>query len=328
MVSTMVRSDWTELKLRMMDADGLSWQLNETVINASDSAGIQLNHKEALDLATHLKEKLKAGLPIDSDPESIGLMIAGLGDPRGLLRRNFSESLGSVGKAAVPALCQAMKHSSQVTVRRAAAKTLILIADPASLPELLSAFLADDDSVVQGSPMGAMAAMGEKAITVILSIVENPDSTEMQIGLANWALTLIGDRAQTVLRKAANSENFNVRKASILALSSQIQTLETEEDRELLINALSDSCAEIRAEAATFVGQIGDTTLDAPLLMPLLSDPDAWVRKNSALSLMKLRATQSIKALQDRIKEEEDKVVLNVLALAINQINKTTNNKI
>jgi hypothetical protein len=40
---------------------------------------------------------------------------------------------------------------------------------------------------------------------------------------------------------------------------------------------------------------------------------------------MKLRATQSIKALQDRMNKEEDKIVLNVLELAINQINKTTN---
>ncbi len=309
-----------------METNGLSRRLNPTdILEDSGSAEIQLSDQEALDLATHLKEKLTSGLPIDSDPESIDTMIAGLGDPRGLLRRSFSESLGSVGKAAVPALCQAMKNSSQVTVRRAAAKTLILIADPASLPDLETAFLSDVDSVVQGSTMGAMAAMGEKSIAVILSIVENPNSTEMQIGLANWALTLIGDRAPRELRKAAKSENLNVRKASILALSSQIQTLEIEEDRKILINALSDSCAEIRAEAATFLGQIGDTTRDAPLLIPLLSDPDSWVRKNSALSLMKLCATNSIEALQDRLDKEEDKVVLNVLELAINQINKTTN---
>ena len=50
------------------------------------SAVVQLSEEEALDLATHLKEKLKAGLPIDADPQSIATMVAGLGDPRGLLR--------------------------------------------------------------------------------------------------------------------------------------------------------------------------------------------------------------------------------------------------
>ena len=104
---------------------------------------------------------MRAGLPIDADPESIATMVAGLGDPRGLLRRQISEGLGSIGKAAVPALCQAMRCSDQVTVRRAAAKTLTLIADRNSLPDLLTTFLTDTDSVVQGSTMGAMASMVE-----------------------------------------------------------------------------------------------------------------------------------------------------------------------
>ena len=97
---------------------------------------IQLSEAEASDLASHLKEKLKSGESIESDPDSISKMVAGLGDPRGLLRRSFSESLGSIGRVATPALCKAMLTSEQVTVRRAAAKTLTLIGDIASLPDL------------------------------------------------------------------------------------------------------------------------------------------------------------------------------------------------
>jgi bilin biosynthesis protein len=286
---------------------------------------IQLSEAEASDLASHLKEKLKSGQSIESDPDSISKMVAGLGDPRGLLRRSFSESLGSIGRVATPALCKAMLTSEQVTVRRAAAKTLTLIGDTASLPDLLSAFLGDDDSVVQGSAMGAIAAMGEQAVEPILSIIESPKSTEMQIGLANWALTIIGDRAPQALRQAAISKNDNVRKASISALGSQIQTLDLEDDKNLLINALSDSYAEIRAEAATLLGKLDDTKTAEPLLISLLSDPDIWVRKNSALSLMKLRATSSIPALQERIDIEEDEIVLGVVKLAIVQLTKQAN---
>jgi bilin biosynthesis protein len=286
---------------------------------------IQLSEAEASDLASHLKEKLKSGESIESDPDSISKMVAGLGDPRGLLRRSFSESLGSIGRVATPALCKAMLTSEQVTVRRAAAKTLTLIGDTASLPDLLSAFLGDDDSVVQGSAMGAIAAMGEQAVEPILSIIENPKSTEMQIGLANWALTIIGDRAPQALRQAAISKNDNVRKASISALGSQIQTLDSEDDKNLLINALSDSYAEIRAEAATLLGKLDDTKTAEPLLISLLSDPDIWVRKNSALSLMKLRATSSIPALQERIDIEDDEIVLGVVKLAIVQLTKPDN---
>ena len=283
---------------------------------------IQLSEAEASDLALHLKEKLKLGEAIDSDPDSISKMVAGLGDPRGLLRRSFSESLGSVGKVATPALCKAMLTSDQVTVRRAAAKTLTLIGDTDSLPDLLSAFRSDKDSVVQGSAMGAIAAMGEQAVEPILGIIENPQSTEMQIGLANWALTIVGDRAPQALHKATTSENANVRKASIFALGSNIQTLDIEADKNLLVNALLDPYAEIRAEAVTLLGKLDDTETAGPLLIPLLSDADIWVRKNCALSLMKLRATSSIEALQERAKVEDDEVVLNVIKLAIAQLHK------
>lgn len=281
---------------------------------------IQLSEAEASDLALHLKEKLKLGEAIDSDPDSISKMVAGLGDPRGLLRRSFSESLGSVGKVATPALCKAMLTSDQVTVRRAAAKTLTLIGDTDSLPDLLSAFRSDKDSVVQGSAMGAIAAMGEQAVEPILGIIENPQSTEMQIGLANWALTIVGDRAPQALHKATTSENANVRKASIFALGSNIQTLDIEADKNLLVNALLDPYAEIRAEAVTLLGKLDDTETAGPLLVPLLSDADIWVRKNCALSLMKLRAKSSIEALQERAKVEDDEVVLNVIKLAIAQL--------
>tara|TARA_Y100001933_G_scaffold49501_1_gene48379 strand:- start:190 stop:1071 length:882 start_codon:yes stop_codon:yes gene_type:complete len=292
----------------------------------NDFAETQLSQEEALDLANHLKEKLRAGLPIDADPESIATMVAGLGDPRGLLRRQISEGLGSIGKAAVPALCQAMRCSDQVTVRRAAAKTLTLIADRNSLPDLLTTFLTDTDSVVQGSTMGAMASMGEESIGAILSIIENPESTEMQIGLANWALTLIGDRAPEVLKNSLSSDNSKVRKAAISALGSQIQSLNSQEDRDMLQQALSDSCAEIRSEAVILLGNLEDSEWALPLLSPALSDSDSWVRKNTALSLMKLGCSSSIPTLQTQLEFESDPVVSKVLQLAVDRLKKAEEN--
>ena len=291
-------------------------------IESNATNGIQLREQEALDLASHLKEKLRVGLPIDSDPDSINKMVAGLGDPRGLLRLRFADSLGAVGKAAVPALCQAMISSDQVTVRRAAAKTLTLIADPSSLPALLSSLMTDSDSVVQGSAMGAMAAIGQEAVEPILTILRNPDSSEMQIGLANWALAFIGDRAPDALREAACSENDSVRKAAISALGSQIQSLDDQQARDLLNRALNDSCSEIRAEAVTLLGKLEDTIWAEPMLLPALSDPDTWVRKNSALSLMKLGVKSSIPRLEELSHQENDQIVKNVLLLAIRQLKK------
>ena len=288
----------------------------------SGQSSIQLSEDEALDLASHLKEKLQAGLSVDSDPDSIAAMIAGLGDPRGLLRLRFADSLGSVGKAAVPALCEAMEKSDQVTVRRAAAKTLTLIADPASISSLVDAFFSDPDSVVQGSAMGAMAAIGAEAVKAIVSILGDKDSSEMQIGLASWGLAFIGDRAPEALREAACSEKPVVRKAAISALGSQIQSLDDKQARDLLTHALHDSDSEIRAEAVTLLGKLEDSEWAEPLLKPALYDSDSWVRKNSALSLMKLGVTSSIPILKERIDEEDDQIVKNVLILAIRQLQK------
>ena len=279
-----------------------------------------LSDEEALLLSAHLKKQRNNGIPIDSDQESISKMVAGLGDQRGLLRLRFADSLGAVGQAAVPALCEAMLSSDNVTVRRAAAKTLTLIEDPNSLPYLISAFLKDQDSVVQGSAMGAMAAIGEEAVTPILNLLSNPEITEMQIGLANWALAFVDDRGSKILRDASNSSNVEIRKAAITALTSKIDTLNADENVDLLSNASRDDDAEIRAEAATLLGGLEDIDWAKPLLISNLYDTDSWVRKNSALSLIKLNATEAIATLEECELQEEDQIVANVIKLAIQKL--------
>ena len=280
----------------------------------------KLSEEEALLLSAHLKKQRNNGIPIDSDQESISKMVAGLGDQRGLLRLRFADSLGAVGQAAVPALCEAMLSSDNVTVRRAAAKTLTLIEDPNSLPYLISAFLKDQDSVVQGSAMGAMAAIGEEAVTPILNLLSNPEITEMQIGLANWALAFVDDRGSKILRDASNSSNVEIRKAAITALTSKIDTLNADENVDLLSNASRDDDAEIRAEAATLLGGLEDIDWAKPLLISNLYDTDSWVRKNSALSLIKLNATEAIATLEECELQEEDQIVANVIKLAIQKL--------
>ena len=279
-----------------------------------------LSDEEALLLSAHLKKQRNNRIPIDSDQESISKMVAGLGDQRGLLRLRFADSLGAVGQAAVPALCEAMLSSDNVTVRRAAAKTLTLIKDPNSLPYLISAFLKDQDSVVQGSAMGAMAAIGEEAVTPILNLLSNPEITEMQIGLANWALAFVDDRGSKILRDASNSSNVEIRKAAITALTSKIDTLNADENVDLLSNASRDDDAEIRAEAATLLGGLEDIDWAKPLLISNLYDTDSWVRKNSALSLIKLNATEAIATLEECELQEEDQIVANVIKLAIQKL--------
>jgi len=280
----------------------------------------QLNEEEASELAKELKQQLRNGEVPAADGESIERMVAGLGDPRGLMRLTFAESLGVVGKAAVPSLCRALAEHESVTVRRAAAKTLTLIEDPRALPVLQKALLQDPDPVVQGSAVGAMAAVGEEAIDGMLEILINPSSTAMQLGLASWGLAFVGARAPEALRKAATSEHAEIRCAAIAALGDQIQALGDDAARELVENALTDAETDVRAEAATLLGKLHSPDWAVPRLEPLLSDPQGQVRKNAALSLMKLQAAGSIASLSEQLEREQQADVKAVLQLAINQL--------
>ncbi len=289
-------------------------------LNAAATEQAQLSEAEAAELAEELKAQLRQGRMPASDAEQINRMVAGLGDRRGLLRLTFAESLGTVGPAAVPALCTAMCGHDSVIVRRAAAKTLTLIADPASLPSLVEALLNDADPVVQGSAVGAMAALGADAVQALLDVLIRPESSAMQLGLASWGLAFVGARAPEALRQAARSEHAEIRTAAIAALGDQIQSLGDAEATDLLTAALEDGCMDVRAEAATLLGKLHDAQWAQPLLTPRLKDQEAQVRKNAALSLMKLGSANAVPALQAALDDESDSGCTAVFNLALRQL--------
>lgn len=278
--------------------------------------------EEANILAAELRSQLRQGLVPSSDSPAIERMVAGLGDTRGLMRLTFAESLGAVGAAAVPTLCRALRTHDNVTVRRAAAKTLTLIADPSALPVLLETLLTDSDPVVQGSAVGAMAAVGDQALDPLLSVLVHPKASAMQQGLASWGIAFIGARAPEALRQAASSPDARVRAAAIAALGDQIQALGDDQARQLLLTALDDLDSEVRAEAATLMGKLQEPEWACPHLIPLLDDSDEQVRKNAALSLMKLGAKDALPALMASADQEKNAGVSLVLELAISQLNR------
>ncbi len=283
---------------------------------------ITLSEEEAEVLANELKEKLQAGEMPPADMRLIKLMVAGLGDHRGLLRRTFSESLGKVGQAALPLLTEALINNPSVTVRRAAAKTLKLIGDPSALPDLLKALLNDSDPVVQGSSAGAMAIFGEEAVKLLLEVFISPSSNAMQCGLASWALAFVGAEAPNALKDAAQSSHAAIRAAAIAALGDQIHSLEDKAAQNLLLKALSDPISNVRVEATILIGKLHQRDWAQPHLIQKLSDSNSQVRKSAALSLMELRATKSVENLRERELEEKNADVLKVIKLAITQLNK------
>ena len=278
----------------------------------------QLTEEEALQLADELSGKLSEGEIPKSDAESLKRMVAGLGDARGALRLTFAKSLGAVGDEALPILCKALRQHQNVIVRRASAKTLNLIGNKDALPYLLEAFLKDDDPVVLGSSAGAMATIGPDAMDSLLGILKNPDCTPFQVGLINLALSFIGSKAPEALLEAADSDVAEVRVAAISALGDQIQKSDNLRAQNRVFQALEDVSADVRAEAVTLIGKSCDAEDVEILLLKKLSDEDTQVRKNTALSLMKLDALGAIEQLKMAEQKEDDPDVKAVLKVAIN----------
>ena len=291
--------------------------MSEATSNQQINELESLTEQEALELAEVLKQKLLDQETPSSDQTSIKQMVAGLGDQRGALRLTFAQSLGNVGEAAIPYLCDAMKNNPNVVIRRASAKTLNLIGSKKALPNLIEAFKTDPDPVVQGSSAGAMATIGVPAIEDLLKILIEPDCTAFQVGLINLALSFIGSKAPDALNNATQSENIEIRIAAITVLAEQIQSGRYQAASKTLLKALSDQSSEVRAEAATMVGKTLEPEDASHKLCELLSDESVQVRKNASLALMKMEAEEAIGPLKNAEAIEKDDQVKSVMNVAI-----------
>ena len=291
--------------------------MNESTTNQQINEPDSLTEQEAFELAEVLKQKLKDQETPSSDQTSIKQMVAGLGDQRGALRLTFAQSLGNVGEAAIPYLCDAMKNNANVIIRRASAKTLNLIGSEQALPNLIEAFKTDPDPVVQGSSAGAMATIGVPAIEDLLKILTEPNCTAFQVGLINLALSFIGSKAPDALNNAIQSENIEIRIAAITVLAEQIQSGRYQSASKTLLKALSDQSSDVRAEAATMIGKTLEPEDASEKLCELLSDESVQVRKNTSLALMKMEAEEAIRPLKNAVAIEKDEQVKSVMNVAI-----------
>ena len=293
---------------------------NSTSTNDSKEE-ISLSAEEASELALELKNSLEEGVTKAEYSSKINLLVSGLADKRGLLRRTFSESLAAIGKDTLPELRKALLKSPDVIVRRAAAKTLKLVGDIGALPDLVESLTTDTDPVVQGSAAGAIAIFGVEAVPYLLKVLEDPKSSSMQCGLAAWGLGFIGSEAPIALREAAASGPPKVRAASIAALGEQIQFLEDKYAKELLIEALDDQVDEVRSEATSLLWRLHQAEWTKPYLLKSINDKNIEIRKKAILSLIKSNKYKLKEILKERLLIEGNREVIKVLNIGINYFN-------
>ncbi len=250
----------------------------------------------------------------------ITLLIEGLNDENGLVRRSHAKDLAQIGPAALPELINALLNSKNVIQRRAAAKTLKLVGDPAALPHLIKALTNDSDSVVQCSAAGAIAIFGEAAVNHLIIVLESQGHTEMQYGLAAWCLEFIGAKAPNAIKRAAKSKNTNVKSAAISALEDHIRQSQDHEAIQLVESAINDTAENVQIEAIKLVGKLYRIESFIPTLISKLTIKNENIRKATVMSLMQLDINEAISPLKDLLKIEKDKNVRAVIKLAIKKI--------
>lgn len=292
---------------------------NTTIKYTANS--IQLTETETDELLKKVEEKLFTHSFDTEDHDAIASMVESMGDKRGMTRLKFAERLGIIGKPAVPFLLEALANHPNPVVRRASAKTLTLIADPIAVPNLVYALLHDEDTVVQGSCIGALARTGESSVPELLKIIADSNQNETIKGHASWALAFIGSQGSEYLYQAMNSDSLDVRCAVISALGSLVQEQQDEQALKILVDSLQDSETIIRCEAAAILSKVNQPSVVSHLITSL-QDSQPEVRKAVALALMKIGGENALQPLQNALEEESEAKIKPIFTLAIFQIKK------
>ncbi|WP_306535098.1 HEAT repeat domain-containing protein, partial [Nostoc linckia] len=282
---------------------------------------IQLSHAETDALLAAVSEQLNQNTFNPDDQKILKQMIESMGDSRGMVRLSFAEALGKVGKPVTPLLLEAVANHPNPVVRRASTKTLTLIADPIAVPTLVNALLNDEDTVVKGSSVGALARIGEAAVPALLEILASSTYPESAKGYAAWALAFIGAEGREYLYREINSDSPEVRAAVVGAIAKIAEESTETEAFQILINALTDASPIVRCEAAVALGSLAHQPA-IPNFVELLHHPDWETRKAAALALMKIGDVIALEPLQTALTQEQEAGVQAVIKLAISQLEK------
>ena len=121
----------------------------------------------------------------------------------------------------------------------------------------------------------------------------------MQHGLATWALSFIGANAPNAIKKAATSNNTNVKSAAISALEEHIRQSKDQEAIHLVESAINDTSENVQIEAIKLVGKLYRIESLIPILILKLKNKSPDIRKASVLSLMQLNVNEAINPLRD-----------------------------
>jgi HEAT repeat protein len=207
-------------------------------------------------------------------------LLESLADPDRNLRRAVAESLGSIGDPqSAPALLLALEDEHW-SVRCAAATALGRLRSGKTTLALL-ARLDDEDPTVRRA---AAAALGEvkdaRSAARLTQALRDPGLQATALD----ALRRIGVAALPDIERCFHQSSAEVRRL----LANLLGEFDDRQARRLLLAALADDAAAVRAEAALVLGDGGLLEALRPLMDLKASDPSPEVRQAAGAALRKL----------------------------------------
>lgn len=296
--------------------------------NSVEASTDTVHHEETDELLKTIRSRLDSGQNVTES--EIQSMVVHLGDSRGMARLGLVEAFGCIGREAVPFLLESLQTCENPVVRRSCAKALAKIGDSRATDVLIRTLLEDVDTVTRSSAAGALARMGFSAVPKLLAVIADENSSMTAKGHASWAISFMQGEASDALFERVQDSNADVRLAVVSALGGiaagnelpslggtasvedavySLEDDELEDDDgseadgpqreralECLTQSLTDSSAEVRAEAVTALANAG-ATRRTDAVLGLLEDPAEDVRRAAAMALMKLGTTAALDKL-------------------------------
>jgi HEAT repeat protein len=160
-------------------------------------------------------------------------------------------AIGKLGTVAIKPLEEALKETSPV-VRVNVAHALGYIADPATIPSLMS-LLSDTDEKVVKSASEALGKMGDKSLKPLMEQLSAGDDMA-RVGAIN-ALSKMGKLSADALIKAMKDTNPKVRSSAALGLGQ----MGDKSVVPVLLDALDrDTDSAVKVSAAWALGELAD----------------------------------------------------------------------
>ncbi|MBD3209855.1 hypothetical protein GF318_00555 [Candidatus Micrarchaeota archaeon] len=240
------------------------------------------------------------------DPRSIPKLIEKLDMRTPDVRSSLVSSLAEAGRAAVPALCDAL-GSSEPLVAAGAANALGKIKDKRAIKPLVS-LLGSREYHVSYTASRALSNIGQPAVPYLLDALQS----RKKLARANASMvlgTIGGEDARKALAGVSeNDPDGYVRNSAKNALRFCTETIPA------LLSSLGDSENKIRAAAARKLGETGVNPfvyLEIALMLEKPNPPEA--REGAAMALGELGDERAVRPLVAALDDENAEVRISAL---------------